>query len=536
MKTRRNDPCPCGSGKKYKRCCLGRETSAAEALLGVGLASTGSSANGAVYSFDQIKERLSEFTVTETLAAIAERIWQQFEKGEDAFKELERDLPWAFLFLAQTSIRFGSELSIKRIDDAALEELVAMYRSFDDPLFADEGGDVPSLLLRMSYEQFTYQESLRTLIPRTIALYERLPREASPAPPFDIDGALRNAYGMPLDDFMRTGLVVGAAARQHQGRLLLRELENSIVPGLSSSLEAGQLRRVLQVIGASYRDFKRLFEERESKYPVPAGYEKYGHNVLLEKPVVWADGDSGRVLVPSPVLIFWRVTRSIYYDLIGVAGNAFATWFGWMVQAYVDRLIGHFEGLLREADFGVDGAPDFALVDGERGALIEVKSGRLGHFSRAIGDREHLKEDLKKSFFPACEQLYKKREKIRSGARGYERFRDVKDPHLVVITLEPVYLANAPPIRDVVDELAREREWEPIPYQAISLQELELIAPHLTALQFLDALDRKRNGRWWSWPFEALFEDQISEYRGKMQPWFQQLWEEFARKHPHLTG
>jgi uncharacterized protein YecA (UPF0149 family) len=22
----RNDPCPCGSGKKYKKCCLGRET------------------------------------------------------------------------------------------------------------------------------------------------------------------------------------------------------------------------------------------------------------------------------------------------------------------------------------------------------------------------------------------------------------------------------------------------------------------------------------------------------------------------------
>ncbi|RLA43860.1 MAG: hypothetical protein DRR42_21180, partial [Gammaproteobacteria bacterium] len=23
MKTGRNDPCPCGSGKKYKHCCLG---------------------------------------------------------------------------------------------------------------------------------------------------------------------------------------------------------------------------------------------------------------------------------------------------------------------------------------------------------------------------------------------------------------------------------------------------------------------------------------------------------------------------------
>ncbi|MBI9086513.1 MAG: SEC-C domain-containing protein [Desulfobacterales bacterium] len=22
----RNDPCPCGSGKKYKKCCLGKKT------------------------------------------------------------------------------------------------------------------------------------------------------------------------------------------------------------------------------------------------------------------------------------------------------------------------------------------------------------------------------------------------------------------------------------------------------------------------------------------------------------------------------
>ena len=25
MKIGRNDPCPCGSGKKYKKCCIDRE-------------------------------------------------------------------------------------------------------------------------------------------------------------------------------------------------------------------------------------------------------------------------------------------------------------------------------------------------------------------------------------------------------------------------------------------------------------------------------------------------------------------------------
>jgi uncharacterized protein YecA (UPF0149 family) len=27
-KTGRNDPCPCGSGKKYKHCCLGNKAAA----------------------------------------------------------------------------------------------------------------------------------------------------------------------------------------------------------------------------------------------------------------------------------------------------------------------------------------------------------------------------------------------------------------------------------------------------------------------------------------------------------------------------
>jgi tetratricopeptide (TPR) repeat protein len=31
VKTGRNDPCPCGSGQKYKRCCLPREDAAAHA-------------------------------------------------------------------------------------------------------------------------------------------------------------------------------------------------------------------------------------------------------------------------------------------------------------------------------------------------------------------------------------------------------------------------------------------------------------------------------------------------------------------------
>jgi len=32
MDVARNDPCPCGSGKKYKKCCLGKEDGATRRL------------------------------------------------------------------------------------------------------------------------------------------------------------------------------------------------------------------------------------------------------------------------------------------------------------------------------------------------------------------------------------------------------------------------------------------------------------------------------------------------------------------------
>ena len=35
MTAQRNDPCPCGSGAKYKRCCLDREVELQRLLVGL---------------------------------------------------------------------------------------------------------------------------------------------------------------------------------------------------------------------------------------------------------------------------------------------------------------------------------------------------------------------------------------------------------------------------------------------------------------------------------------------------------------------
>ncbi len=40
-KVNRNDPCPCGSGKKYKHCCLGTSASGFDRKTGIALAIAG---------------------------------------------------------------------------------------------------------------------------------------------------------------------------------------------------------------------------------------------------------------------------------------------------------------------------------------------------------------------------------------------------------------------------------------------------------------------------------------------------------------
>ncbi|MBU0486088.1 MAG: SEC-C domain-containing protein [Proteobacteria bacterium] len=62
MKTNRNDPCPCGSGKKYKKCCLGGTSDSVPDYLQDILAEVREKfASGELSSRDEAQELLSDF-------------------------------------------------------------------------------------------------------------------------------------------------------------------------------------------------------------------------------------------------------------------------------------------------------------------------------------------------------------------------------------------------------------------------------------------------------------------------------------------
>jgi hypothetical protein len=89
----RNDPCPCGSGKKFKQCCLGKEEST-------------TSAHGAAAVSDELRQALGDrqFTSLNELQAFLDHHMQQRNRRPvDAFHGLSPEQMYRMLNLPFTS-------------------------------------------------------------------------------------------------------------------------------------------------------------------------------------------------------------------------------------------------------------------------------------------------------------------------------------------------------------------------------------------------------------------------------------------------
>lgn len=96
MKANRNDPCPCGSGKKYKKCCLTKdeekrqETFAKSKELGREL-NNGKYDN---YSYTRLKELFDTYTGNEEYfeedrSEFDKWFEEDLQKGQQLLKEYE---------------------------------------------------------------------------------------------------------------------------------------------------------------------------------------------------------------------------------------------------------------------------------------------------------------------------------------------------------------------------------------------------------------------------------------------------------------
>jgi len=161
-KVRRNAPCPCGSGKKYKKCCLSKEEDARK------------DARAPVYVHG-VDERL----VSDMFRFAAQRFGESFLRAENDFRDPDQAvqlfLPWSvyhFLVEGKPVVRWFMEKQKHRLSDTECEWLEAQQASVWEGESADSQRGRLSLKDLLSEEERDVREvnASRMLTRRDVVL------------------------------------------------------------------------------------------------------------------------------------------------------------------------------------------------------------------------------------------------------------------------------------------------------------------------------------------------------------------------------
>ena len=124
----RNDPCPCGSGKKYKKCCLSKDEAAAPRISEPSLFPPLPPSAFPPGAFESDLDKLSNGV----LDAIEAR---QFDEAERLCKQLRTEFPevidgrWRLAMLREAQEKFEEAAALY---SEVLEEMRRQANGFDD--------------------------------------------------------------------------------------------------------------------------------------------------------------------------------------------------------------------------------------------------------------------------------------------------------------------------------------------------------------------------------------------------------------------
>ena len=143
MKLGRNDPCPCGSGKKYKKCCMAKDQ-AEEA------ARSASPAKSALVTAPPPEPALST-SVTAHPKSPADEYWEAFEAADSEHRFVmfadAVDQPWLDCEMAaEAAISLYSD-ACKSHQLARFEEMIALLRQRRPDLYEEEPHTYLDLLI-----------------------------------------------------------------------------------------------------------------------------------------------------------------------------------------------------------------------------------------------------------------------------------------------------------------------------------------------------------------------------------------------------
>lgn len=420
MPTGRNDPCPCGSGLKYKRCCHDPALDATAQPWHIQLKKTTRNAN---------------------LLIVLKNIERWSLDCDVAPNNLKGAIisSWYLAFLAIHYIVNEDPSNAREIGEAQFLEAINLILKipYSETEFEKEVINSEfKYFIRTFYLQDSYNEPMFKLWGRGLIFYKYY-KEYDSRHNFDILALFKEVYGLDPDTFFFLGMAFYATAATNADFNVANVL-GTTEPKFQPYISKEKVDKFLAALSATPQTLRETYLENLEKKTI-----EFKLNPLKSRPIVSLG--SGVYSIPVIRLLIEKVFSGVFYDLNDFlqhdnqAKNRFRIYFGELFERYVGELIDHHLGDGYEIyhSFEAEGLEiDHLIVEKDK-ALFVIET-TLGSTTLRLRESAGVEEVRHYS-----ERLAEEIEKLYRREQAATKLKGQVTAYPVLLIFEPLPLANS---------------------------------------------------------------------------------------------
>jgi len=319
----RNDPCPCGSKKKYKKCCLETSFNKKDQQWYIDFVKTTSNCDLKIY----LKE--------------IERLSTECVFG---YKDIGGEFVGSF-YLAFLAINYvaNNDLSKKQRPFVPKDFLNAFHlaKKIPYPNFEKEIKERSfRYFIKSRYLQFPYTIPPINLFGRGLIFYKYYEKYHC-LDGFDIKKTFEEIYGLDIDTFIFLGFSFFTVSYTNKNFDVQKVLETK-VEKFKKYVTKENVEKFLSIVSKNPKELKKIFLDDYDKRNL-----EFKFNPLRKFPVVNIEGEYH---IPVLFLLLERIFSGVFWDINdfywkhGESNNPFRDYFGKLFERYVQELIDfHFD-------------------------------------------------------------------------------------------------------------------------------------------------------------------------------------------------
>jgi len=522
-KTGRNEPCPCGSGKKYKKCCMNKVVSglyyapitknitciydkAGNALPVDNRLSMIFEKKDGDIQVNHIKKILEKYNLSKGLETISTFSRWIYFNNKDNFGIAAHSDPATGVIITQFALAYLANLMIlSGADDKQKEELtqntlIALCNVYSNKLTQPElvvpatksncpnDCNILSLMVRMYYEQMLgYQFNAKNLLSRNIILFNEIITRIKPKKIDDLFDIFQKEFGLSISEYLIISFAFFAGAK-NKSTFSASYLTDSHISQIEDILSEDKVLSFLNIMSASLEEFA----ETDNAYNLGLDpvFTKTRFNVLFKYPLLKLESidNKNSYLMPNIIAYVYKTFGGLYWifhDYFEKLSKHidFRMYFGEVFEDYVGIILKGIYGknnVYPEITYKKMGAKfvDWYVEKEDKIYLFEVKAYQFALLSRQTAEVDLLinKELLK--IAEAIEQIYKKILDISK----YDELQKFRNKNVIpIIVLYEIPLVSTGIYKAEITKILKEIEGSKglmgladFDYHLVGIDELEL--------------------------------------------------------------